>query len=236
MKRQIILGVMTVAAISVCHAAATEAGLFARFTSPLAAVRNDALRATRQERIDKITELIAIVEYSGSVNYDGGGKANAIHLLSEYRAPEAVRTLTKHLAFLPVNTSGIFLEPMQTQQYYPCARALVKIGEPSGVTDAMIRTIYDSTHDETANRAKARELACWVLLSIHGKDQAQGLLEAELKRPNNPTSTAQLTAAVAYLKDYKMSIAIPQELRGPFVRLPRDEEIIKEQLEREKAK
>ena len=115
-----------------------------------------------------IKNLLLIVNDQSSSKLFNGSLNRAIFSLGEIRSTESVASLAKNLSFLPEVKSGqrVSISPLLTEEYYPSAAALIKIGEPSDITPQLIKKI--SSSDNEIDWA----LSSWVLISLYGKASA----------------------------------------------------------------
>ena len=82
--------------------------------------------------------------------------------------------------------------------YYPCAAALVEIGQPSPVIEEMTQKI------QTSERKAERELAAWVIMQIQGAGQAAVTLNALSTQASVAGARRErLLAAQQYIKTFK---------------------------------
>jgi hypothetical protein len=204
---KIVAGVLVSAAITSCalYALADGAAPQLRFFAGLfdkdqtVCIRTAA--TTLQERKDKIQELISLLDRNDIDPTLGGPQHIAVTLLGRYRAVEAVKPLARHLMYLPdesptrrvkISATGV------TQMYYPCAAALVEIGEPSPVIDEMLQKV------EFSNDKEERDLATWVIMQVQGPGQAKVTLTGAPSQPGlDAAAKAHLKNAQTYIDDFR---------------------------------
>jgi hypothetical protein len=158
-----------------------------------------------QEQKERIAELISLVERNDIDASLGGSQHIAITLLGRYRAKEAVPALARRLMYLPEFKPGT--APMSetgiTQMYYPCAAALVEIGQPSPVIAEMTNKIQNSAD------ADERNLAAWVIMQVQGSAQAMVTLDA-LRARGDGGHKERLSAAREYIDTFKPTYNHPK--------------------------
>lgn len=160
-----------------------------------------------QEQKDRVAELISLVERDDIDASLGGPQHIAITLLGRYRAKEAVPALSRRLMYLPEYKAGTLpvSETGLTQMYYPCAAALVEIGQPSPVVLEMSSKIQRS-----ANREE-RELAAWVIMQIQGSAQSIVTVESlRAQAPGDGNRKERLAAAKEYIENFKPTYNHPR--------------------------
>ena len=121
----------------------------------------------RKDRQDLIEEILSVAEREATEQLGGpewGPKYNAVALLGDLRAEEAVVPLLGQLGYEVVLTFG----GLSTQGYgptHPAAEALAKIGKPA--SRGALRRL-----PETAEPDRMRALV-WVIAQVEGPDLAK---------------------------------------------------------------
>ena len=188
---------------AVVYAAEVKASFFHDLASKEPAFRLSNYGSAERDRDRKIAELVSIVETTNDRIEADDTLELAINLLGIYRAKEAVPTLAKRLMFLPLSRIHS-LERVPSEMYYPAARALVNIGEPSDVVYTMIRKIAAS------ESAKERQEAAWVIMEIRGAKVAVWSLRAARKDATEPIERQRLQTAADFIQHYKPKLAYPE--------------------------
>lgn len=164
-------------------------------------VRIDAFQRIGDLRAQLVSDLVKILESKEPNTDDRGPLSLAIRLLATLRAPEAVPGLCARLMFLP--TGRVVSELQIMQMYYPCAQALIGIGQPS--IAPMLGIIRES------KAVEERELAAWVIMQIEGKEQCLHRLTT-LISSGSPESS-QFRAASEFISSYKPKFGFPGSWR-----------------------
>jgi len=177
------------------------AGLLNRDT---ATSRRTAAEAM-QEQKGRIAELISIIERDDIDSTLGGPRHIAVTLIGRYRAKDAVPALSKRLMYLPDYKPGS--SPMSetgiTQMYYPCAAALVEIGQPSTVVTEMSKIIQSSANSDE------RDLACWVIMQIQGSGQSVVTFES-LQKLAPAEGKGRLGTAKEFVENFRPTFNHPK--------------------------
>lgn len=203
MKRHSTKIICLTALVVTAASAEVKLSFFQGLFSPDDAARSQAVAQARTERSARVEELISIVQHGNDDAPVGGSEHSAILLLGEYRATEAVPILAEHLLFLPKPGRLVATEMLETSTYYPCAAALVKIGQPSGVVRLMLRKIALSPQEQERN------LAAWVMMKIQGKEQALAAIAVRAETVGSEDKL-KLQSAANYIRKYRPSFGYPQ--------------------------
>lgn len=153
-----------------------------------------------QHRLQYLRELI-IKKLVGIVNDEkvdqsyNGPFYRAVELLGIYRATECIFTLTDRITYLPSGNEFMPIIKSEYEDYYPCASALVSIGEPS--VYYMISKIGAPGND------LQRELATWVVVKIEGKENAAARFDRLIKDNKDDRWRANYQWAKDYATSYK---------------------------------
>jgi len=160
----------------------------------------DEILATRSRIVDG---LVAIVSDWGHYVGRGDSYYQAVTLLGQMRAPEAVGPLVAHVGFkryLPptpegavIEEGGLFWErPGEGLSRWPVPRSLVAIGEPS-VEPVLARL--------SQRCADAERVGClYVLMWLRGCAGAEALVEDALARVDTEETKAALGLAAERLR------------------------------------
>ncbi|NCO40083.1 MAG: hypothetical protein GW892_15385 [Armatimonadetes bacterium] len=89
--------------------------------------RDNAYMQLVRQRAGVVTALIGLADSTGCPEGFSSTRELAVMLLGDIRATEATPVLIKHIAFRP---QRVRFDPSPLGEY-PCAEALVKIGEPA---------------------------------------------------------------------------------------------------------
>lgn len=159
-----------------------------------------ALGVMRREHAENIQSLIKLVGQKEVDDSQDGVRHLAIRLLGDMRATEAIALLVERLTYLP-NRAPYVLEELPREAYYPCAMALINIGDPS--TSAVINSI-EWKKDKTT-----REVAAWVLMQIKGKEEAAQCLQDLANKSHDGRLKPRLQEAHDFIVNYKPILSPP---------------------------
>jgi hypothetical protein len=126
-----------------------------------------------EERKDLIAGLIDLVKHSDDEEekaFPGFGlKRNALELLGEIRAAEAIPILFENLTHKVFVAQGSLSDFSNPSKNYPSVGSLIKIGTP-----ALEKTWY---RIQMSDDPLERKLCCWILREVQGKEVAHKLME-----------------------------------------------------------
>lgn len=171
-----------------------------------------ALGAIRREHVENVQSLIKLVGLKEADDSWQGVRHLAILLLGDMRATEAVPALAERLTYLP-DLPAYTTERLNREAYYPCATALVKIGQPC--VGAMMGKI------EWSKDKAVRELAAWVLMEVEGKERAAERLQSMADKSYDAKVKPRLQEAHDFIVDYKPVFSPPGVEPKPVELLPR---------------
>lgn len=122
-----------------------------------------------------------------------------IESLGRLHAAEAITDLIPYLLFVP--KEFVTEELIQTQEYYPTAVALARIGQPAlSFMDSIL--IVRNEPDE------AKKLAAWVIMKITGKEAAVARILG-LESHNKTVALASGELLSDYLRSFKITTHPP---------------------------
>ena len=170
-------------------------GVLTGLTTPGATTAETVVRVQNDQK-ELIAGLIALAE--GKPNQQGilpwtDPKYNAVRLLGDLRATQAVKSLFGQLGYTVEQPAGSFHDRFGYGPAHPAAEALAKIGKPAS---AVARQALYGTTDPEETRAMV-----WILDQVEGPDLTKYLISQQQARYKLPPDSDNLARALGLVDE-----------------------------------
>jgi hypothetical protein len=161
-------------------------------TASHVAQREEAAVAIRNERGQRIRDLIEFTRKAPDRTEWHDGKHLAILLLGDLRAVEAVPLLVENILYRNPRTLYM-MGPLNESGMFPGVEALVKIGMPA--IDPVVAKLGPVGEED-----QLRRNGCWIVREVLGNRLAQARMQIAIEEAKDPTTRKNLEASLAYLR------------------------------------
>jgi hypothetical protein len=170
-------------------------GVLTALTTPGAATAETVIRV-REDQEELIAGMIALAQ--GKPSQQGilpwsDPKYNAVRLLGDLRATQAVKPLFGQLGYTVEQPAGSFHDRFGYGPAHPAAEALAKIGKPAS-------TIALQALNATPDPEEARALV-WILDQVEGPDLTKYLISQQQARYKRPPDSENLARALGLVDE-----------------------------------
>jgi hypothetical protein len=174
--------------------------------------QNAVVNTLQRQRKELILGLLAIVDNRDLQRSNPYGVVKAIDLLGEYRASEAVSSLTTLLLFERVTQSGMPIEVGRgggglRVEPTPAVRALIRIGRAS--VPLMLEKIQQDNGEAVLSRALT------VMMGVEGDEGVIFLLRKAHTECKTPQGKSNIESAMDYYEKNKKSISATAKQNFP---------------------